>query len=121
MNRFLTYAFLNPRTCFVLEPRARRVFYRGMQTRQLFTIAPAVPEKLRFPETLARNLWWSWNTNATELFRRINRELWKETRQPVNTHSPVYAPDDCIACFCAAFGVHESLPLFADSLGALGT
>lgn len=51
-----------------------------MQTLQLFTIAPAVPEKFRFLETLARNLWWSWNADATELFRRINRELWKETK-----------------------------------------
>ena len=130
-----------------------------MQTLQLFTIAPAVPEKLRFLEALARNLWWSWNPDATELFRRINRELWKETKlnpvlflsrvsqdqltalaadesfmahlgrvrqafeketlQPADTRSPVYAPGDCIAYFCAEFGVHESLPLFAGGLGAL--
>jgi len=85
-------------------------------------LPPQFPKNYRFLEALARNLWWSWNADAIELFRRINRELWKETRQPVNTRSPVYAPDDCIApCFCAAFGIHESLPLFADSLGALGT
>lgn len=130
-----------------------------MQTLQFFTIAPAVPEKLRFLETLARNLWWSWNADATELFRRINHELWKETKlnpvlflsrvsqdqlttlaadesfmahlgrvrqafekdtlQPADTRSPVYAPGDCIAYFCAEFGVHESLPLFAGGLGAL--
>ncbi len=130
-----------------------------MQTLQFFTIAPAVPEKLRFLETLARNLWWSWNADAIELFRRINRKLWKETKfnpvlflsrvpqeqwaplaadesfmvhlgrvhqafdketqQPADTRSPVYAPGDCIAYFCAEFGVHESLPLFAGGLGAL--
>ncbi|MDD5676950.1 MAG: alpha-glucan family phosphorylase [Kiritimatiellae bacterium] len=130
-----------------------------MQTLQLFTIAPAIPEKLLFLEALARNLWWSWNPDANELFRRINRELWKETKfnpvlflsrvpqerltalaadesfmahlvrvrqafeketlQPAETRSPVYAPGDCIAYFCAEFGVHESLPLFAGGLGAL--
>ncbi len=54
---------------------------KGLQT---FTVAPAIPEKLRFLESLSHNLWWSWNADAIELFRRINRELWKECR-----HNPV--------------------------------
>ncbi len=130
-----------------------------MQTLRFFTISPAVPEKINFLEALARNLWWSWNADAIELFRRINRELWKESRanpilflsrvpqdqlaalaadesfmahlarvrqafeketlQPPDTRSPVYLPGDCVAYFCAEFGVHESLPLFAGGLGVL--
>lgn len=45
---------------------------------QLFNVAPAFPEKLRFLEELAGNLWWSWNYDAIELFRRINPHMWRE-------------------------------------------
>ncbi len=38
-----------------------------------------MPEELRFLEALAHNLWWTWNTDAIDLFRRINPELWRET------------------------------------------
>lgn len=51
---------------------------------QPFNVAPAIPDKLHFLEVLARNLWWSWNADAIELFRRISRELWKEAQ-----HNPV--------------------------------
>ncbi len=51
---------------------------------QIFDVAPAIPEKLAFLETLANNLWWSWNHDAIELFRRIDREHWKQAdRNPV--------------------------------------
>ena len=39
-----------------------------------------MPSEIRFLETLSRNLWWCWNFDAIELFRRINPQLWKETR-----------------------------------------
>ncbi len=55
-----------------------------MNKLQIFDVAPAIPEKLVFLETLAHNLWWSWNYDAIELFRRIDRELWKQTG-----HNPV--------------------------------
>ncbi|MDO9541863.1 MAG: alpha-glucan family phosphorylase [Kiritimatiellia bacterium] len=51
---------------------------------QVYNIAPAIPEKLNFLETLAHNLWWSWNTDAIELFRRIDREIWKRS-----CHNPI--------------------------------
>lgn len=50
-----------------------------MKKIQLFNVAPAIPEPLRFLETLSRNLWWCWNADAIELFRRIHPQLWKET------------------------------------------
>ena len=46
---------------------------------QLFNVSPSVPEKLRFIEDLARNMWWCWQREAVELFRRISPELWRET------------------------------------------
>ena len=50
-----------------------------MKNVQLFSVSPAVPEQLGFLETLSRNLWWCWNANATELFRRINPHIWKQS------------------------------------------
>lgn len=51
---------------------------------KLFTVAPAMPEPLAFLETLAHNLWWCWNSDAVELFRRINPERWREVE-----HNPL--------------------------------
>ena len=40
-----------------------------------------VPEKLAALKDLADNLWWSWNTNAESIFRRMDPSLWMEVRQ----------------------------------------
>jgi len=48
-----------------------------MKNIQLFTVCPAIPEKLRFLETLSRNLWWCWDDAACDLFRRIDSHEWK--------------------------------------------
>lgn len=45
---------------------------------QLFNVEPAVPPELQFLETLSYNMWWCWNSEAIELFRRINPQLWRE-------------------------------------------
>ncbi|MBR9986851.1 MAG: alpha-glucan family phosphorylase [Desulfosarcina sp.] len=51
---------------------------------QTFQVFPDIPEPLAFLETLSRNLWWSWNQNALELFRRINPRLWEASgRNPI--------------------------------------
>lgn len=51
---------------------------------QTFQVFPYIPEPLKFLETLVGNLWWSWNLDAIELFRRINPRLWHESgRNPV--------------------------------------
>jgi len=47
---------------------------------QIFNVFPKVPEPLVFLNTLARNLWWSWQRDAVELFRRIDPRLWDDTR-----------------------------------------
>ncbi|MBE6286922.1 MAG: glycosyltransferase family 1 protein [Mediterranea massiliensis] len=40
-----------------------------------------VPAELEKLSELARNIWWSWNYEATQLFRDLNPELWKEVGQ----------------------------------------
>ncbi len=45
-----------------------------------FTVSPRIPEPLSFLETLSDNLWYSWNHDAFDLFRRLDPDLWKSTR-----------------------------------------
>ena len=51
---------------------------------QTFQVFPDVPQELKFLETLARNLWWCWNMDAIDLFRRIDPRLWDASgRNPI--------------------------------------
>jgi starch phosphorylase len=51
---------------------------------QTFRVSPYIPEPLHFLITLSANLWWCWNLEAIELFRRINPKLWDMSgRNPV--------------------------------------
>lgn len=49
-----------------------------------FTVLPALPEPLKDLETIARNLFWSWNAEFVELFERIDNNLWS-----ASGHNPV--------------------------------
>jgi starch phosphorylase len=49
-----------------------------MSSFQTFQVFPAIPKPLSFIEDLSRNLWWSWQHDAKELFRRVNPRLWDE-------------------------------------------
>jgi starch phosphorylase len=49
-----------------------------------FVVLPALPEGLRPLRDLANNLWWTWNPQAIELFRRLDVDLWRQLR-----HNPV--------------------------------
>ena len=44
-------------------------------------VKPRVPERLQPLRELANNLWFTWNHEAEELFRRLNPDLWEETRK----------------------------------------
>jgi starch phosphorylase len=55
-----------------------------MKYLQTFQVFPDIPEPLTFLETLSRNMWWSWNLDAIELFRRIDPRLWEESG-----HNPI--------------------------------
>jgi len=39
-----------------------------------------VPDKLASLKDLSNNLWWSWNSEAESLFRRMDPSLWEEVR-----------------------------------------
>ena len=48
------------------------------------TVKSTVPVELEKLAEISRNIWWSWNYEATELFKDLDPELWKESG-----HNPV--------------------------------
>ncbi|MGD8626817.1 MAG: alpha-glucan family phosphorylase [Anaerolineae bacterium] len=55
-----------------------------MRPSHTFQVIPSLPARLARLRDLAHNLWWSWNHEAINLFRRLDRDLWEETH-----HNPV--------------------------------
>ncbi|MDW7710539.1 MAG: alpha-glucan family phosphorylase [Deferrisomatales bacterium] len=49
-----------------------------------FTVVPSLPERLQPLQEIANNLWWTWNPDAVDLFRRMDHDLWSATY-----HNPV--------------------------------
>ncbi len=49
-----------------------------------FNVIPSLPENLERLRELAYNLYWTWNQDTFELFRRLDRDLWE-----VTNHNPV--------------------------------
>lgn len=47
-------------------------------------VESSIPEKLAPLKELSKNLWWVWNSDARELFKSIDEELWEES-----DHNPV--------------------------------
>lgn len=43
------------------------------------TIHAHLPEKLKNLETMAKNLWWVWNSSGKNLFRDLDHDLWRAT------------------------------------------
>jgi len=41
-----------------------------------FTVLPALPESLKDLEVIAGNMFWSWNPEFVELFKRVDSNLW---------------------------------------------
>ena len=56
----------------------------GQANIRSFRVVPSLPEPLTPLLELARNFWWTWRPEAAELFRRIDRDLWRDT-----SHNPV--------------------------------
>lgn len=48
-----------------------------------FVVTPSLPENLKDLATISENMWWCWNSDAVELFRRLDRDVWEESY-----HSP---------------------------------
>ena len=55
-----------------------------MKNFQTFQVFPNIPKNLQFLEVLSRNMWWCWNKDAIELFRRMDPALWVASgRNPI--------------------------------------
>jgi len=50
----------------------------------LYTVVPNLPERLFPLLEMARNVWFSWNLEAIDLFRSVDQNLWDETN-----HNPL--------------------------------
>ncbi|MFW6066097.1 MAG: DUF3417 domain-containing protein, partial [Planctomycetota bacterium] len=55
-----------------------------MRPLRTFTIQPNLPENLRPLQEIAYNLWWCWQGEAMEVFRRLDSQLWERVY-----HNPV--------------------------------
>ena len=55
-----------------------------MYEARLFSVVPSIPEGLAPFRELIYNLWWTWNPNAVDLIRRLDRALWEEVE-----HNPL--------------------------------
>lgn len=49
-----------------------------------FNVTPSIPSKLSALLDIAYNLYWTWNQDAVELFRRLDRDLWDSLN-----HNPI--------------------------------
>lgn len=48
---------------------------------KLVNVKSDIPQELSKLSELARNIWWSWNTEATDLFESLDPALWLEVEQ----------------------------------------
>ncbi|MGB2809792.1 MAG: DUF3417 domain-containing protein, partial [Sedimentisphaerales bacterium] len=55
-----------------------------MPTVRSFTVLPTLPDILKDLDVVARNMFWSWNPEFIELFKRIDSNLWS-----ASGHNPV--------------------------------
>jgi glycogen phosphorylase len=55
-----------------------------MKSIRTFNVRPSLPEALQPLLRIARNLRWSWDHAAIDLFRRLDRDMWETcNRNPV--------------------------------------
>ena len=131
-----------------------------MTTVRSFTVVPALKEPLTDLEIIAGNMFWTWNSEFVELFKRIDSTLWaasghnpikmlgsvsqekldslaenvgfmnhlKRASEKLQSYleTPSWYTNACpeseketVAYFCAEFGIHECLPIYAGGLGIL--
>ncbi|MBI5843797.1 MAG: alpha-glucan family phosphorylase [Deltaproteobacteria bacterium] len=50
-----------------------------MKNFQAFQVFPSIPRKMAFIEELSANLWWSWQHDAKEIYRRVNPAMWAKS------------------------------------------
>ncbi len=60
------------------------MLHAGQANIHTFRVVPSLPEALEPLHDIAHNLWWTWRPEAVELFRRLDRDLWRQCG-----HNPV--------------------------------
>ena len=55
-----------------------------MRTVRTFVVKPTLPKPLEDLKVIANNLFWCWNSEFVDLFKRIDNNLWQESM-----HNPV--------------------------------
>ena len=55
-----------------------------MQNVRTFTVKPSLPESLKDLQVIMNNMYWSWHYEITDIFRRVDYDLWKQC-----VHNPV--------------------------------
>ncbi len=55
-----------------------------MRTVHTFTVTPSLPKPLEGLNILAHNMFWCWNGEFVDLFRRVDAKLWRQ-----GGHNPV--------------------------------
>ena len=55
-----------------------------------FDVVPSLPGPLKPLLEIANNIWWTWHPEAVDLFVRLDRNLWEETK-----HNPVKLLGSC--------------------------
>ncbi|MBI9017965.1 MAG: alpha-glucan family phosphorylase [Phycisphaerae bacterium] len=55
-----------------------------MHTVRTFVVVPSLPNELMRLKEIANNMWWCWDHDAIDLFRRLDRDLWEKCY-----HNPV--------------------------------
>jgi len=75
---------LNRTNLYINEERPEFIADQLMVERpewKTFIVEENIPGKLAALDELSKNLWWSWNSDAKELFSSIDNELWIECRE----------------------------------------
>ncbi len=62
-------------------PSARKMLTDVVPVWRRVVIQQHIPAALKFLEELSRNLWWSWNPIAADLFRSVDSELWEMVQE----------------------------------------
>ena len=58
-----------------------KVSNANVPTWKTITVKSHIPEALKKLDEIAHNLWWTWNTEGRELFRSLDKDLWKKVDQ----------------------------------------
>ena len=67
-----------------------KVSNANVPTWKTITVKSHIPEALKKLDEISHNLWWTWNTEGRELFRSLDKELWKKVDQnPVELLSKI--------------------------------